>query len=253
SSAASDVYKRQTLIWASTGKGAKYTFNHHAMKALNDGKQMRSDWWLFPLATGAERLKDESGQKLHATQKPEALLYRVILASSNPGDVVLDPFFGSGTTGVVAKRLHRYWIGIEREEKYILAAQRRIDAIQPEPFDPAVFDVQGARRKAPQVPFSVLLENGFLQPGQVLLFDKDPSRRALIKPEGRLRTEDGFEGSIHRAGSHYAGGAPCNGWEHWYFQEEGQWLPLDILRRRYLLQIKADLSWLTLDEGETET
>src|SRR6266545_2612476 len=122
----------ETLIWASTGKGAKYTFNYQAMKGLNEEKQMRSDWWLLSLATGSERVKDEDGEKAHSTQKPESLLYRVILSSSNPSDVVLDPFFGSGTTGAVAKRLHRNWIGIEREKKYIEVAKKRIDAIQPE-------------------------------------------------------------------------------------------------------------------------
>jgi modification methylase len=125
----------ETLIWASTGKGAKYTFNYEAMKALNNQKQMRSDWWLLPLARGKERAKDDNGKKAHPTQKPEALLYRVILSSSNPGDVVLDPFLGSGTTGVVAKRLHRHWIGLEKEKKYIEIAQKRIDAVQPETLD----------------------------------------------------------------------------------------------------------------------
>ena len=119
----------ETLIWASTGQKAKYTFNHQAMKGLNDDLQMRSDWWLVSLAAGKERLKNENGKKAHSTQKPEALLYRVILSSSNPGDVVLDPFFGSGTTGAVAKRLHRKWIGIERDENYIRLAQKRLDAI----------------------------------------------------------------------------------------------------------------------------
>ena len=120
----------ETLIWASSGKGAKYTFNHQAMKGLNEEKQMRSDWWLLSLATGSERVKDENGDKAHSTQKPEALLYRVILSSSNPGDVVLDPFFGSGTTGAVAKRLYRNWIGLEREDKYIKVAQKRIASPQ---------------------------------------------------------------------------------------------------------------------------
>lgn len=223
----------ETLIWASVSKGAKYTFNYHAMKELNGGKQMRSDWWLLPLATGAERLRDENGKKAHSTQKPEALLYRILLASTNPGDVVLDPFFGSGTTGVVARKLHRHWIGIEREERYIRLAQQRIEAVRPEAFDDRVFNVQGGRQIARRVPFTVLLENGLLRPGQTLLFERDRSRPAVIKSDGRLRTADGFEGSIHQAGSHYAG-APCNGWEHWYFEEEGQWLLLDVLRRRYL-------------------
>ncbi len=223
----------ETLIWASTGKRAKYTFNYEAMKGLNEARQMRSDWWLLSPASGSERVRDESGAKAHSTQKPEALLYRVILASSHPGDVVLDPFFGSGTTGVVARRLHRNWIGIEREERYIEVAQKRIAAVTPAPFDPLAFDVRSQRRSAPKVEFSTLVENGFLQPGQKLFFAMDPARAAVIKPDARLRTTDGFEGSIHQAGSHYMNGAPCNGWEHWYLQENGRWLALDVVRRRY--------------------
>lgn len=223
----------ETLIWASTGKGARYTFNHHAMKGLNEEKQMRSDWWLLPLANRTERLRDETGGKAHSTQKPEALLYRVLLAASNPGDVVLDPFFGSGTTGVVAKRLHRNWIGIEKETRYIELARRRIEAVQTEAFDPVIFDVRSKSRTAPRVSFASLLESGLLQAGQVLSFMKDPSRSAVIKPDARLRTADGFEGSIHAAGSHYMNGAPCNGWEHWYLRENECWLPLAEIRERY--------------------
>jgi site-specific DNA-methyltransferase (adenine-specific) len=223
----------ETLIWASTGQGKRYTFNHQAVKELNEGKQMRSDWWLLPLATGSERLKDEAGNKAHSTQKPEDLLYRVILSSSNPGDIVLDPFFGSGTTGAVAKRLHRQWIGIEQEEKYIPLAQKRIDAIQPEAFDEKVFDVRSKKKMAVSVPFSALLEKGLLQPGQTLYFQKDKDRKATIKPDARLRTADGVEGSIHQAGSHYAGGAPCNGWDHWYLLQDEHMVCLDEFRQQY--------------------
>jgi modification methylase len=223
----------ETLIWASTGKDARYTFNHQAMKGLNEGKQMRSDWWLLSLATGAERLKDQDGLKAHSTQKPEALLYRVILASSNPGDIVLDPFMGSGTTGAVAKRLHRKWIGIERERKYIELATKRIQTIQPQPFDAAGFDVRSKRKRAARVPFSMLIENNYLQPGQRLYFRKDSDRSAAIKPDAHLRTVDGFEGSIHTAGAHYMDGAPCNGWEHWYLEENGSLVKLDTIRQRF--------------------
>lgn len=229
----------ETLIWASREKGAKYTFNYQAMKGLNEGKQMRSDWWLVALATGAERLKDERGQKAHSTQKPEALLYRVILASSKPGDVVLDPFFGSGTTGVVAKRLHRNWIGIEKERKYVEIARRRIEAVQPEAFDAPTFDVTSKAKLAPRVEFSTLLENGYVHPGQPLYFDKNLQRMATIKPDARLRAADGFEGSIHQVGSHYMNGAPCNGWGHWYLQENGHWLPLNNLREQAREQIAS--------------
>lgn len=223
----------ETLIWASTGQGNRYTFNHQAMKGLNHGKQMRSDWWLLPLATGAERVRDQKGKKAHSTQKPESLLYRVILSSSNPGDVILDPFFGSGTTGAVAKLLHRNWIGIERERKYVKLAQKRIDAVQPELFETETFDIRSKKKLAARVPFSALLESGYLHPGQKLYFRKKASRTATIKPDASLRTNDGFEGSIHRAGAHYMNGSPCNGWDHWYLEKNGEMLQLDDFRQRY--------------------
>ena len=223
----------ETMIWASTGKGAKYTFHHHAMKGLNDEKQMRSDWWLLTLATGAERVRGSNGEKAHSTQKPESLLYRVILSSSNPGDVVLDPFFGSGTTGAVAKRLHRNWIGIEREAKYIRAAKKRIESIQPPPFDERAFQVEGGRRSAPRVAFSTLVEAGYLSAGQKLYLAKDKARAAVIKPNGRVRSADGMEGSIHSLGSQLMGGAPCNGWEHWYLLENKKWIQLDEVRKKF--------------------
>jgi modification methylase len=226
----------ETMIWASSGKGAKYTFNYQAMKGLNEEKQMRSDWWLLSLATGSERVKDENGAKAHSTQKPEALLYRVILSSSNPGDVVLDPFFGSGTTGAVAKRLHRNWIGLEREAKYIKVAQKRIDAVQPEQFDAQTFDVRGKSKSAPRVAFSALLESGYLKAGQKLFFAKDKTRFAKIKPDARLRATDGFEGSIHKTAVHYMNGSPCNGWEHWYLKENGRLISLDEVRQRYRME-----------------
>jgi len=227
----------ETLIWASSSKDAKYTFNHQAMKGLNEEKQMRSDWWLLSLATGSERVKNSNGDKAHSTQKPEALLYRVILASSNPGDVVLDPFFGSGTTGAVAKRLHRNWIGLERENEYIKVAQKRIDAVQPGEFDPEIFDVRSKNKFAPKVEFSTLLENGLLQTGQKLFFLKDMARFATIKPDAKLLTADGFEGSIHKAGSHYMNDAPCNGWEHWYLrQENNSLICLNDLREKYRIE-----------------
>lgn len=218
----------ETLIWASKYEGAKYQFNYHAMKPFNDDKQMRSDWTL-PICSGKERIKI-NGEKVHSTQKPEALLYRVILSSSESGDVVLDPFFGTGTTGAVAKKLHRNWIGIEREKKYIIAAQRRIDVISPEIFDEQIFDISDKKRLAPRVPFIRLLEMGLLNPGQALYFRKNPAVVAYIKPDGKLSYED-FVGSIHKTGTHLSGGSPCNGWEHWYYEDdEGQMQPLNKLR-----------------------
>lgn len=239
----------ETLIWASKAKGASYTFNHHAMKSLNDDLQMRSDW-LLPICTGPERIK-VGGRKAHSTQKPEALLYRVILASSNPGDIVLDPFFGSGTTGAVAKKLHRRWIGIELEGSYVQIAQERIAKIAVEPFSGQVFDVRDKRRLEPRVPFASLLENGLLKPGQALYFRRQRDVSARLKPDGGL-VVDSFEGSIHQAGSHLMGGSPCNGWNHWYYEDEnGQLVPIDELRQvlRKRMEVENDDRPLPVDDG----
>lgn len=226
----------EILLWVSKAKGARYTFNHHAMKEFNDEKQMRSDWTL-PICSGSERLK-ANGKKAHSTQKPEALLYRVILSSTNPGDVVLDPFFGTGTTGAVAKKLHRRWIGIEREERYVQLARERLNAITPELFDDAIFDIRDRKRRQPRIPFSRLLEYGFLKPGQRLYFRPDPAVIARIKPDGKLSL-DGFEGSIHQAGKRLLGGAPCNGWDNWYYEDEqGERHTIDRLRQVMQAQLQ---------------
>jgi modification methylase len=218
----------ETLLWASQAKGARYTFNHHAMKALNLDKQMRSDW-LLPVCNGAERLK-VNGKKAHSTQKPEALLYRVLLSSSNPGDVVLDPFFGTGTTGAVAKKLHRRWIGIEREADYVELARARIEAIELEPYDATVFDVRDHKRLAPRVPFSQLLEAGLIAPGQSLYFRANRQQPAYVKPDGKIKLY-GYEGSIHQVGRRLMNGGPCNGWQDWYFEAaDGRLRPIDDLR-----------------------
>ncbi len=219
----------ETLIWAARSRSARNAFNHHAMKSLNDDLQMRSDW-LLPICSGPERIK-VNGKKAHSTQKPEALLYRVVLAASQPGDVVLDPFFGSGTTGAVAKKLRRHWIGIELEPGYVQLAARRLAAIQPEAGDLQVFAEDSSRRKTPAVRFGSLLENGFLRPGQQLYFQANHSLAARIKPDGKLLL-GGSEGSIHQLGRLLSGGSPCNGWEHWYYQaDDGDLQPIDRLRQ----------------------
>jgi modification methylase len=219
----------ETLIWASKAKGARYTFNHHAMKALNEGKQMRSDWRL-PICSGSERLKVD-GEKAHSTQKPEDLLTRVILAASNPGDIVLDPFFGSGTTGAVAKRYQRRWIGIERETAYVELALERIEAVEPVCDEDVISHPGDRKRHAPRIPFERLLEQGCLKPGQELYFRRDRGQPARIESDGKLRI-DAFVGSIHQAGRHLMGGSPCNGWKHWYYQaENGNLAPIDELRQ----------------------
>lgn len=229
----------ETLIWAQKIKGKPYTFNYHDLKALNDELQMRSDWHI-PLCTGKERLR-VNGVKAHSTQKPEALLYRVILASTKVGDVVLDPFFGTGTTGVVAKRLRRRWIGIEKDARYVVLARQRIAGVEPIPVEylHSPSPVPGRKR----VPFGMLVESGYLSAGAVLYFRGDPTRVAWVLANGRIRYQDGVEGSIHAVGRHVAG-APCNGWEVWYYWDETveQQLPLDTLRKRFVQEVLREAS-----------
>ena len=215
----------ETMIWAQKKQGAKYTFNHKSMKALNDDLQMRSDWHI-PLATGRQRIRS-NGTKAHSTQKPEALMYRVILASSNPGDVVLDPFFGSGTTGAVAKKLGRHWIGIERDKKYIKLAQERIDAVRT--ADQEALKVE--KRKQVRVPFGALLENGLLQPGQTLYFARN-GVRAKILSNGHLRCGK-HTGSIHSVAKSLMDGVPANGWELWFYKDlNGDKIAINELREK---------------------
>jgi len=218
----------ETLIWAARERGAKgYTFNYHSLKAFNDDLQMRSDWTL-PICSGGERLKGEDGSKVHPTQKPEALLYRVLLASTNPGDVVLDPFFGTGTTGAVAKRLGRHFIGIERDEGYAAAAADRIAAIEPAP-EATLAPVLG-KRAQPRVPFGALLEAGLLAPGTQVT-DARGRHRAVVRADGSLSAGD-HTGSIHRVGALVQGLEACNGWTFWHLDQGGGLTPIDALRER---------------------
>jgi site-specific DNA-methyltransferase (adenine-specific) len=220
----------ETLIWAKKSEKARYTFNYQLMKRMNGGKQMRSDW-VIPICSGPERIKI-NGEKAHSTQKPVALLERVILSSSKPGDVVLDPFFGTGTTGAVAKRFGRQWIGIERDPLYIRVAQARIDLVQP----PSLADMpEQPASPPPRIPFARLIEQGLVQEGQRLYFRADLSKAAQIVTDARLRYGT-YEGSIHQVGRHIQGN-PCNGWEHWYYEDEnGELLPIDRLREKIRAQ-----------------
>lgn len=216
----------ETIIWAQKKKGVKYTFNHQSTKALNDDLQMRSDWTL-PLVTGKQRIKS-NGFKAHLTQKPEALLYRILLASSNVGDVILDPFFGTGTTGSVAKKLGRHWIGIEREAKYIRVAQKRIDAVTPSPAEALT---QPEKRKQARVPFGALLENGLLNPGESLYFANN-GKRAKILSNGHIKCGE-ITGSIHGVAKSLMNGAPVNGWDVWFYKDEnGNKIVIDELREK---------------------
>jgi modification methylase len=219
----------ETLIWAAKSEEARYTFNYRAMKTLNDELQMRSDW-LFPICSGQERLK-RNGAKAHPTQKPEALLYRVLLACTNPGDLVLDPFFGTGTTGAVAKRLGRRWIGIEREPGYCDVARERIAAALP--LDESALKTMQSPTAAPKVAFGTLVETGMLRPGAVLT-DAKRRWRATVRADGSLEAA-GSTGSIHKLGATLQGAPSCNGWTFWHFEEAGALKPIDALRQTYLL------------------
>jgi modification methylase len=215
----------ETLIWASMGPKARYTFNYEAMKALNEDLQMRSDW-LFPICSGNERLREDCGRKTHPTQKPEALLHRILLASSNAGDVVLDPFLGSGTTAVAAKRLGRHFIGIEREEAYAEAAEARIAALAP--FDGEALQVARGKRAETRIPFGALVELGLISPG-TLLYDAGARHEAKVRADGSIACGNA-QGSIHKIGAHVQGALACNGWTFWHYQTEGHLKPIDALR-----------------------
>lgn len=222
----------ETLIWASRDEGARYTFNYEALKALNEGTQMRSDW-VLPLCTGHERLKDENGEKAHPTQKPMGLLHRVLLGTTNPGDVVLDPFFGTGTTGTVAKMLGRDFVGIERDEGYRRIAEKRLANTRR--YDRDALEVSTSKRAAPRVPFGTLIERGMLRPGEEL-WSLNGRHKAKVRADGTLVGDD-VKGSIHQVGAHLEGAPSCNGWTYWCFRREGKALPIDILRQ----QIRAEM------------
>lgn len=223
----------ETMIWASKSEGSKYTFNYEALKALNEGVQMRSDW-VLPICTGHERLKNENGEKAHPTQKPESLLHRVLVGSTNPGDVVLDPFFGTGTTGAVAKMLGREFIGIEREEEYRKVAAARIKSVKK--YDKEALEVSTSKRAQPRVPFGQLVERGMLRPGEEL-YSLNGRYKAKVRADGTLIGGD-IKGSIHQVGAHLEGAPSCNGWTYWSYKREGKKVPIDLLRQ----QIRAEMA-----------
>lgn len=223
----------ETLIWAAPSrKSAKITFNYEAMKSLNDDLQMRSDW-LMPICSGNERLKGKDGASSHPTQKPEALIHRILAATTKPGDVVLDPFFGTGTTGAVAKRLGRHWIGIERDSHYAALAERRIAEVQKIADEDSLHPI--AKREEPRIPFGWLVERGLLEPGTILT---SPDRRwsAKVRADGTLIAAD-HKGSIHQVAAAVQGAPACNGWQFWCVPIEGRLVPIDYLRQ----QLRAEL------------
>ncbi len=228
------------IIWAKKNAKSSYTFHHHQMKQFNDfsqGKQLGSVWKI-PACGGEERLKGEDGKKLHPTQKPEELLKRIIIASSSPGDVVLDPFSGTGTTAVVAKQLHRQWIGIEQDETYIRASQQRIDAAQPiDPQDPLIQD--SLEDKPARIPFKRLIQQGYLKPAQKLKLDS-PEHDAVVLDNGLIQA-NGFTGSIHKVGAQLKNAPSCNGWAHWTYldKDTGKYEILDVLRKKIRAEDEA--------------
>ncbi|HEX4199468.1 MAG TPA: site-specific DNA-methyltransferase [Caulobacteraceae bacterium] len=218
----------ETLIWAARGRGPKrYTFNYDAMKMANDELQMRSDWTL-PLCTGEERIKGPDGQKAHPTQKPEALLHRVILASSRPGDLIVDPFFGTGTTGAAAKRLGRRFIGVEREPNYVAVAKTRIAQVIPASGED--LEVMGSKRSEPRVAFGQIVEAGLLRPGDKL-FSPKGQHTARVRADGSL-TSGELAGSIHKLGAMVQSQPACNGWTYWHFKTDRGLAPIDVLRAK---------------------
>jgi modification methylase len=219
----------ETLIWCAKDEKARYTFNYRAMKALNDDLQMRSDW-LLPICSGGERVKGENGSKAHPTQKPEALLYRILLACTKPGDVILDPFFGTGTTGAVARRLGRRWIGIEREPSYVKVAKERIASTLP--LDESAMQTVPDKREQPRVAFGVLVESGLIPAGTMMT---DAKRRwtASVRADGSIACEQ-HAGSIHKVGAALQGAPSCNGWTFWHVEAGGTLTVLDALRQQHL-------------------
>ena len=216
----------ETLIWAAKSARAKnYCFNYELLKAGNEDCQVRSDWFL-PICTGTERLKDSSGRKLHPTQKPEALLSRILLAASNKGGVVLDPFFGSGTTGAIAKRLGRSFIGIERDASYVRAARERIAGVKPLP--PGAIAAVADKRSEPRIPFAAIVEAGLIRPGEILA-DERKRHAATVRADGTVSI-GAITGSIYKIGALVQGLPACNGWTFWHFFREGRYQPIDALR-----------------------
>jgi modification methylase len=217
----------ETMIWAARDKDAKYRFNYEAMKTLNDDLQMRSDWTI-PLCTGAERLKNAQGKKAHPTQKPEALLYRTILSSTDVGDVILDPFFGTGTTGAVARMLDRRYVGLERDEEYAALAKERLAGIEPL-AEPSLLTTP-AKREQPRIPFGWVVERGLLKAGQTLM-DQQRRHTARVRADGTLAAAD-FRGSIHQVGAHVQKAPACNGWQFWHVELGNELVPIDLFRQK---------------------
>ncbi len=218
----------ETLLWCTTSRKAKYTFNYQNLKELNEGKQMRSDWHI-PICSGKERLREDNNQRSHPTQKPEALLYRIMVSSTNKGDTVLDPFLGSGTTAVMAKKLQRNFIGFEQDQDYINLAKKRLKNTQSLSDD--IVTMAKSRKDLPKVPFGELVEQGIIPPGAVLT-DKKERYKATVSIDGTLKTKN-LSGSIHQLGAQVQGLPSCNGWDFWHIKNKTKSTLLDEVRSDY--------------------
>ena len=218
----------ETLIWASKNKKSKYTFNYQSLKCLNDDLQMRSDWTL-PICNGSERVK-KNGKKVHSTQKPESLLLRILLASTNKNDFVFDPFLGTGTTAVVAKKLGRNYFGIEREKKYFNTAKQRLEKTIK--IEDHYLDTIKNNKSKPRIPFGSLVELGIVKPG-MSIFDHKKKVNAKIMADGSIKYKNS-EGSIHKMAAKIIGTESCNGWTFWHYNNNGSILPIDNLRQRLI-------------------
>ena len=228
----------ETLIWASKDKNSKkYTFNYDAMKSLNENMQMRSDWYL-PICSGHERLKNDEGKKLHPTQKPEGLLHRIIISSTNKGEVILDPFFGTGTTGAVAKRLSRKYIGIEKDKYYVNSAKKRIGKINS--YEIESLNISQSKKAEPRIPFGWLIERKLIEPGTVL-YDNKRKFKAKVRADGSVISSNNT-GSIHQIGAEVQSASACNGWTFWHFDVEGELKPIDILRQKLRSELNYTFS-----------
>tara|TARA_B100000029_G_scaffold87238_3_gene77343 strand:- start:3811 stop:4881 length:1071 start_codon:yes stop_codon:yes gene_type:complete len=218
----------ETLLWCTTSQKAKYTFNYQNLKELNEGKQMRSDWYI-PICSGKERLRENNKQRSHPTQKPEALLYRILLSSSNKGDTILDPFLGSGTTAVMAKKLQRNFIGLEQDKEYIKLAKKRLKVTKK--FDDDIIKIAKSRKDLPKIPFGELVEQGIIPPGAVLT-DKKERYKATVSIDGTLKINN-LSGSIHQLGAKVQGLPSCNGWDFWHIKDKSKFILLDNVRDKY--------------------
>jgi modification methylase len=229
----------ETLIWCKKNECQKrYTFHYKSLKAGSEDRQMRSDWYISH-CSGKERLK-QNGNKAHSTQKPEALLHRIITATSNPGDIILDPFCGSGTTAAAAKKLGRHFITFDKEQEYVRIAQARLEAVGS--FFPET-ESEWIDAPQPRVSFLSIVESGLLKPGDVLklsfirgAYTRPGNGIATVMEDGTI-VSDGVRGSIHKIGAHVLGASACNGWTTWLYQdsETGDWQLIDKLRKKWHL------------------